>query len=313
MRRRFIALSAAALALSASCAGTPVSRAGDKPAAAARGPAPSMEQAEALFQAKKWEEAAQAFRRVTTTDPKNARAWSRLGAALHSAQRYQEAAAAWTRAAELGKDPIAMYNLACSLARSNKRKEAIGWLERSLDAGFPAAAGMASDPDLAGLKGEEGFEALLRKAEKLAKPCQFAPERRQFDFWVGEWDVFNPAGQKAGTNSVQSVEQGCVILENWTGSLGGSGKSMNFYDPGTKRWRQVWVDSRGGVSEFSGEFKDGAMRFSGQTRRPDGTIVERRLTFFHVGPDEVRQLSELSEDGGASWKVGYDFTYRRRK
>lgn len=68
------------------------------------------------------------------------------------------------------------------------------------------------------------------------RPCA-AAEFRQFDFWLGQWDVFNPAGQKIGTNSITSIDGGCVLLESWTSARGGTGHSFNFYEPATKRWR----------------------------------------------------------------------------
>jgi hypothetical protein len=34
------------------------------------------------------------------------------------------------------------------------------------------------------------------------RPCS-APEHRQFDFWLGEWQVTGPSGKVAGTNSIR--------------------------------------------------------------------------------------------------------------
>jgi len=151
-----------------------------------------------------------------------------------------------------------------------------------------------------------------QQGQMRASPCLSSPEYRQFDFWVGEWEVFDPGGQKVGENVVLSASKGCLVLENWTGTAGGEGKSMNFYEPSLKKWRQIWVGSLGAVSEFSGEYKDGAMRFSGETRMGADKKVQRRLTFFNLGPNEVRQFSERSTDEGASWQVDYDFRYKRR-
>ena len=53
------------------------------------------------------------------------------------------------------------------------------------------------------------------------KPCS-APPYRQFDFWIGDWDVFSPDGKLAGHNRVESIEGGCGIQENWTGAGGGT-------------------------------------------------------------------------------------------
>jgi hypothetical protein len=41
------------------------------------------------------------------------------------------------------------------------------------------------------------------------KPCSTA-EHRQFDFWVGPWDVFAPDGKKAGDNRIEAIDGGCA-------------------------------------------------------------------------------------------------------
>lgn len=155
--------------------------------------------------------------------------------------------------------------------------------------------------------------AVEANTEKLTKPCLNSEVHRQFDFWIGEWVVTTPQGQQAGTNTVKMLEDGCVIEENWTGALGGTGKSLNFFDRAIGKWRQVWVSSNGGVSEFAGQYRDGAMRFEGESHLPDGQKVMRRLTFFNLGTDRVRQFSEASRDQGKTWFVNYDFTYTRKK
>src|SRR5918996_1555494 len=45
-------------------------------------------------------------------------------------------------------------------------------------------------------------------------PCA-APEYRQFDFWLGDWNVYNPAGALVGTNRVTREFDGCVLQEHW--------------------------------------------------------------------------------------------------
>ena len=44
-----------------------------------------------------------------------------------------------------------------------------------------------------------------------------------------------------------------------------------------------------------------------------GRLQKHRLAFFPLGPDQVRQLGEHSDDGGATWVVDYDLDYRRVK
>ncbi|MEO8385623.1 MAG: hypothetical protein ABI583_10295, partial [Betaproteobacteria bacterium] len=52
------------------------------------------------------------------------------------------------------------------------------------------------------------------------KPCT-SPAYRQFDFWIGDWDVTNPAGKLVGTNLIKPILGGCVLHENWFATGGG--------------------------------------------------------------------------------------------
>ena len=81
-------------------------------------------------------------------------------------------------------------------------------------------------------------------APPATPPCQ-AAEQRQFDFWVGRWDVFSPDGKKAGENSIELIDSACVLLERWRGGGGFSGTSLNSWDRASQRWHQHWVDNQG--------------------------------------------------------------------
>jgi hypothetical protein len=150
-------------------------------------------------------------------------------------------------------------------------------------------------------------------------PCLTAVENHQFDFWVGQWEVTPwqaPAStpqQKLGQSDVHPILEHCVISENWTGAGGGEGKSYNYWDPNLKHWRQVWIADSGGVLDYTGDYRDGAMRFTGWTLDAQENRVEQRLTFFNVAPDTVRQLFETSKDGGRTWVAGFDGRYVRHR
>ena len=64
-----------------------------------------------------------------------------------------------------------------------------------------------------------------------AHGCDAAPYR-QFDFWLGHWDVFTGT-TLGGTNEVKSRVDGCVVEENWTSAGAGRGRSLNAYDAAT--------------------------------------------------------------------------------
>ncbi|HEY0405607.1 MAG TPA: tetratricopeptide repeat protein [Pyrinomonadaceae bacterium] len=272
----------------------------------------AMSEAEALYQAQKFNEAARAFTLLTKAEPANGRAWLRLGGSLHALGQYEQAVTALQRAVEILRGPVAMYNLACAYARRGDKDKAFEWLTGALNAGFPQVALLQTDEDLAALRQDARFKETLSLGERLTKPCLYTAENRYFDFWVGEWDV-QTGGQQAGTNSVQAILDGCVIFENWTSARGGTGKSFNFYNAATRKWQQTWVDSAGSVLELAGAYKDGKMQFTGETLRADGTKLLQRLTFFNLSADRVRQFWEQSTDNGKTWTVAFDGMYTRKK
>ena len=61
--------------------------------------------------------------------------------------------------------------------------------------------------------------------ERPQSPCS-APEYRQLDFWIGEWDVLNPKGDTVGRSRIERIEGGCAILENYLTAQGYLGKSI---------------------------------------------------------------------------------------
>lgn len=147
--------------------------------------------------------------------------------------------------------------------------------------------------------------------EAPAETCEEKAEYRQLDFWVGEW-VVTSKGEKVGESRVEKLLRGCAVVENWTAVRGASGKSLNFYNPETKKWQQHWVSDRGQISEFLGELKDGALRLEGYSVLPDGSRLRRRMTLLPL-PIGVRQVSEYSDDNGKTWKVAYDFLYTQKR
>lgn len=144
-------------------------------------------------------------------------------------------------------------------------------------------------------------------------PCT-GSENRQFDFWVGNWEVTDSAGKTIyGTNRVSLEEGGCLVHENWAGSRGGTGQSLNFFDPLKQQWEQVWVGSDGLVLQIAGHLKGSSMVLEGEGMGPGGKVVKQRAAWTPQPDGRVRQYWEQSADGGATWTVAFDGWYRPRK
>ena len=157
--------------------------------------------------------------------------------------------------------------------------------------------------------------ACIASACGAAPPACTAPEHRQFDFWVGEWDVADASGKPAGTNRISAIHDGCALREEWQGRSGVTGSSLNVYDRERKRWHQTWVDSSGGLLVLEGGFADGAITLSG-TSFEAGAPSKRTLQRirWQAQPDgRVRQLWETSANEGNDWSVVFDGWYTRRR
>jgi hypothetical protein len=131
--------------------------------------------------------------------------------------------------------------------------------------------------------------------------------KRQFDFWLGEWDLAWGDGD-SGTNSVYLDFGGAVVVENFDGrpSTEFQGMSLSVYDEQAREWRQTWVDSEAAFLTFAGEFVDGEMDL--RREAPDGLY---RMVWFDIERDSFAWRYERSTDGGESWESLWEIGYSR--
>lgn len=156
------------------------------------------------------------------------------------------------------------------------------------------------------------LDAARAQTAATATACQ-SVEHRQFDFWVGDWEVFVPSGKKAGENRIQVIADGCALLEEWSGGGGVTGKSLNIYDSGDHRWHQTWVDNSGTLLMLSGGFAERSMVMSmtGPSPTDPAKTMQQRITWTPAADGSVRQLWESSLDAGTTWTVLFDGRYVR--
>jgi hypothetical protein len=174
----------------------------------------------------------------------------------------------------------------------------------------PALEAVGGIPEL---ENDAQFKAALAGALAKRYPCRDRAESRQFDFWVGEWNVSGPQGNATGTSSITRDLEGCVVREAWTDGYGGKGSSVNFYDPATKLWHQVWTDDVGAVTHYVGGLRNGAMAFRAQGfGDADGSHHQRTLVFTPHPDGSVEQVFQDSDDG-KTWKTTFDGNYVKAK
>jgi len=148
-----------------------------------------------------------------------------------------------------------------------------------------------------------------------------SPEARQFDFWLGEWDLTWPAEQAGGgpgetmtgTNHITRLFGACVIEENFaTSDRSFLGRSLSVYDEKAGTWRQTWVDSSGAFLSFTGGMDDDAMVLATEPVSDGDSVVVNRMVFSDITPESLHWQWQKSTEGGGNWSDLWTITYKRR-
>ena len=281
-----------------------------------RPPAPSPERlrADSMLAGKRYQEAFDAYEKLVAAEPAVAGHWYQRAMAAYYLGRFPLAASSFEKANAVQRMPLAQYNAAAAHARAGALDAAMTWLDSAVTTRGATPDLLESDEDMAPLRKDPRFTALLERARRSAFPCMYSDEARRFDFWVGEWDVRAPAGPVVGRSAVERVSGGCALLENWTPLRGGgSGKSLTAYNAALKQWQQYWVGHAGGVTEYRrGEWRDSTLVLMGEGQNAQGAAMLVRLQFTLMPGGIVRQYGDQSTDGGKTWTTGYDLFYHRR-
>jgi hypothetical protein len=149
----------------------------------------------------------------------------------------------------------------------------------------------------------------------LISPDCTAPEYRQLDFWIGDWDTFETdasAGPSIARARIKAIAQGCAIHELYEQSDGLIGDSILSYDAVRKQWQQTWVTNRGGLMVLWGNFKDGELVLEGEVHLRIGKSVMQRITWKSEAKG-VRESALVSKDAGKTWTPAFDVLFKRRK
>ncbi len=192
---------------------------------------------------------------------------------------------------------------------------------------LPPIAGRADAQQAVDLLLDRQVDLALDAAHAQPSPCR-SPESRQFDFWLGEWDVVNrqrrPEGTAWGvtgraTDRVYAVADGCGIVEQWRGSTAPRyvvGYSLRAWNPDKHKWDLVLLWPRPEQPRFvtlEGGFRHGRGEFFRSGTGGEGTPVEVRFTFSDITANSLRWNDGTSRDGGRTWATTWIMEFNRRK
>ncbi len=139
--------------------------------------------------------------------------------------------------------------------------------------------------------------------------------RRQFDFWLGEWDVVNrfwsaeqgEARVPGAKLWVYETLDGDALVEHYRGSnwQGNDilGFSVRAYDPDKEKWVILlnWPAANAPFWTMEGGFHHNRGEFFGETTTPDGATRINRYTFSDSLPGFYRWDGSFSLDDGVTW------------
>lgn len=291
---------------------------------------PELKNAQSLFAAQKWSEAAAAYEAIVKTDKTDPRPRAGLAAALYNLGELDKALPIALEANRLldvnaqlqypGLPPGAvMLRIARIYNRLGQTNEAFQWLEKAQNYPLPnVQAVLETEPDMANLRADGRWKKFADTVRSNIDPCGTRAEFRQLDFWLGDWDVLGGAGQKVGSSHIEKILGKCVIFETYTAEPGTSlqasyvGQAFHFFDTNANKWVQHYVDTTATPFDWIGEFANGAMRYTREGPfGPSNSPIKQRMTFTQLPDGKVRQLFEQSVDG-KTWRAGFDGTYVKR-
>lgn len=139
-----------------------------------------------------------------------------------------------------------------------------------------------------------------------------APQQRQFDFWIGEWNVQDRYGRLIGVSRIERMPDDCVLYESWSGNGGDRGHGVTAFDADRNQWHQTWVDDAGTI-HLAGGLINGEMVMEGERRLPDGTEILERVTWTPDAAGTVRLVWLSSRERGMRWTTAFEAIYHRRR
>ncbi len=143
----------------------------------------------------------------------------------------------------------------------------------------------------------------------ISRACA-TPHHREFDYFLGNFIVFNKAGKQIGTDEVTSEMNGCALLEHWHGHTV-QGVGYSGYDDTRKEWVQTFFQNDGTVLVLRGNMTKDGIVITG-TDYPKPGVTEQNRVLFRRLSNGFEEYWTASTNNGRTWHVVFDGFFRRR-
>ena len=135
---------------------------------------------------------------------------------------------------------------------------------------------------------------------------------QQFNFWLGDWNVYDTNGTLVGENTIVEQENHCLLNEHWRGAKGTTGRSYNYYNSKDSTWNQLWIDNNGGQLILKGTaIENGMLLKSAVVSTPKGNYYNQ-ITWTKNNDGSVTQLWQYFDEENNLIKTAFKGIYKRK-
>lgn len=147
-----------------------------------------------------------------------------------------------------------------------------------------------------------------------APPCAQDPNFAQFEFLVGEWEVFGK-GQKSAEVSWQRTLNGCGLQQKWTSARPGgqNGVGLMTYSRLRSSPSYYYVGDQGSntISDRA-EVKSNDLTFLIRFPSPTGKGERTRRFRLTLQADGSILESSMASDAGGPWQPEFELVWRKK-
>jgi hypothetical protein len=149
-----------------------------------------------------------------------------------------------------------------------------------------------------------------------------APESRQFDFLLGQWEIdvqpkvssivaaLHGTPKLVGTWKAWRALDGLAVEDEMrvvdaSGNPISLSHALRTYSKSEGRWKIQGLDAyRSHFSESTGQFQGGEMRLNGRSFDAEGHPVLTRIRYYDIAANGFRMTQDRSSDEGRTWDEG---------
>ena len=149
-------------------------------------------------------------------------------------------------------------------------------------------------------------------AQQEEKQCACCSESHSsFDFWVGDWIVYDVKGNVVGHNIVEKKYDNCVLQEKWISSGKSRGTSYNYYDKKDATWNQIWIDNSGFSLVLKGNYSNSKMILKSELINGEKGVYYNQITWTKNADGSVTQVWDIFDEKNKKTQEAFRGIYKK--